>query len=107
MAEDDVLWRALADPTRRQILDLLRAGPMTTGALCEHFDTSRFAVMKHLNVLVEADLVIINRRGRERLNFLNPTPLQRALWRWLRPLEEVAAARLNELKETLEKEVET
>lgn len=107
MVDDDALWRALADPTRRRILDILREGPQTTGALSERFETSRFAVMKHLNVLVEADLVIVHRRGRERLNYLNPTPLQRATWRWLRPFEEVAARRLNELKDALEQENRT
>lgn len=104
MTEDDGLWRALADPTRREILDMLRQGPLTTGEVCARFDTTRFAVMKHLAVLVDAKLVIVHRRGRERLNYLNPVPLQRALWRWLRPFEETAAQRLNELKDALEAE---
>ena len=79
------MWRALADPTRRAILDTLRAGPRTTSALAEGFPTTRFAVMKHLGVLVDAGLVTVERRGRERLNHVNPVPLQQTYDRWVRP----------------------
>lgn len=79
------VWRALADPTRRAILDALRAGPLTTSALAEAFPTTRFAVMKHLGVLVETGLVTVERRGRERLNHLNPVPLRATYERWVRP----------------------
>jgi DNA-binding transcriptional ArsR family regulator len=79
------VWRALADPTRRAILDALRSGPRTTSALAEGFPTTRFAVMKHLAALVEAGLVTVERRGRERLNHLNPVLLQQTYERWVRP----------------------
>jgi DNA-binding transcriptional ArsR family regulator len=77
---------ALADPTRRAILDELRSGPRTTGMLADAFPTTRFAVMKHLGVLVEVGLVTVERRGRARLNHLNPVPLQQAYDRWVHPL---------------------
>lgn len=79
------VWRALADPTRRRVLDLLRTGPQTTGALAEQFPASRFAVMKHLQVLVDAELVTVQRRGRERINCLNAVPLRTAYQRFLSP----------------------
>jgi DNA-binding transcriptional ArsR family regulator len=102
--EPEPLWRALADPTRRGILDALRDGPRTTGALAEAFPTTRFAVMKHLGVLADAGLVTVERRGRERLNHLNPVPLQLAYERWVRPLAAPAAAALLRLGESTEAE---
>jgi Predicted transcriptional regulators len=86
--EDIRVWRALADPTRRALLDRLRAGPCTTGALAAGFPVTRFAVMKHLDVLVAAGLVLVERRGRERLNYLNPVPIRRVNQRWLAPFAE-------------------
>lgn len=86
MTERDDLepvWKALADPTRRRILDLLRDGPRTTGDLCDHFSTSRFAVMKHLGVLESAGLVLVRRKGRERWNYLNAAPVQAIADRWI------------------------
>jgi DNA-binding transcriptional ArsR family regulator/uncharacterized protein YndB with AHSA1/START domain len=83
--EDVEVWRALADPTRRALLDQLRDGPCTTGMLAAGFPVTRFAVMKHLDVLVEAGLVLVERRGRERLNYLNPVPIRRAYQRWMAP----------------------
>lgn len=65
MEELSGVFQALADPTRRQILDLLRLQPRTTGQLAEQFPSTRFAVMKHLNVLEEAGLVLARRQGRE------------------------------------------
>jgi DNA-binding transcriptional ArsR family regulator/uncharacterized protein YndB with AHSA1/START domain len=73
----DVVWRALSDPSRRRLLSLLKDGPRTTGDLSDRFKTTRFAVMKHLGVLEDAGLIAIERRGRERWNHLNPTPLRR------------------------------
>jgi DNA-binding transcriptional ArsR family regulator len=84
--ESASVWRALADSSRRSILDRLRDGPRTTGDLCRSFPTSRFAVMKHLDVLAGAGLVVVERRGRERWNHLNPAPL-RPIGRWLGPYE--------------------
>jgi DNA-binding transcriptional ArsR family regulator len=80
------VWRALASPVRREILDLLRAGPRTTGQLAERFPAlSRFAVMQHLGVLEQADLVVPRRAGRLRHNYLNPVPIQRIYERWVAP----------------------
>jgi DNA-binding transcriptional ArsR family regulator/uncharacterized protein YndB with AHSA1/START domain len=79
----ETVWRALADPVRREILDLLRSGPRTTGDLCSRFPLSRFGVMKHIAVLEEARLVVFERRGRERWNHLNAVRLREALSRWV------------------------
>lgn len=92
------VWRALADPTRREILDLLRDGPRTTGDLAERFALSRFGVMKHLGVLVEAGLVFVRREGRLRWNHLNPMPIHQIYRRWIRPFESAAADQLLRLK---------
>lgn len=96
------LWFALADDSRRRMLDLLRADPMTTGELCRHFAFSRFAVMKHLKVLEQAGLVIVERRGRERINHLNPMPIRDICRRWIRPFERLPADRLLRLKSVAE-----
>ncbi len=92
----------MSDGSRRKILDLLRQRPMTTNTLCEHFDFSRFAVMKHLNVLDDAGLIVIERKGRERINHLNPAPLQAIYRRWIKPFEKLPADRLLQLKELAE-----
>ncbi|HMV31278.1 MAG TPA: metalloregulator ArsR/SmtB family transcription factor [Gemmatimonadales bacterium] len=97
------VWRALADPTRRAILDLLRARARTTGELADHFRLSRFGVMKHLEVLVEAGLVLVRREGRQRWNSLNPLPIQQIAQRWIRPYEALAADRLLRLKSHAER----
>jgi DNA-binding transcriptional ArsR family regulator len=81
------VWKALADPTRRRLLDLLRARPRTTGELAARVPLSRFAVMKHLGVLARARLVLVRRRGRERWNHLNAVPIRRIYERWLSPYE--------------------
>lgn len=86
--EDDgeAVWRALADPTRRRILDLLAEKPRTTGDLCVHFPgLSRFAVMKHLDLLEETGLVLVRREGRLRWNHFNAVPIQRIYERWIGP----------------------
>jgi DNA-binding transcriptional ArsR family regulator len=105
-ADDDELdpvWRALANGVRRRILDALRDGPLTTGALAELFpDLSRFAVMQHLGVLEEADLVGVRRSGRERYNFLNPVPIQRIHRRWVSHYQQPWAEALVGLKAHLE-----
>lgn len=103
----DAVWKALADPCRRHLLDLLRHGPRTTGDLCEHFDTSRFAVMKHLRVLEEAGLVVVRRRGRQRWNYLNPVPIQAIYERWITPYAGLWASELLDLKHTVERDEKT
>ena len=101
--DQERVWKALADPTRRQILDLLRAQPRTTGELAAGFDSTRFAVMKHLKLLVDAGLVLVERRGRERWNHLNPVPIRQIYRRWIQPFEEVPADRLLRLKRVAER----
>jgi DNA-binding transcriptional ArsR family regulator/uncharacterized protein YndB with AHSA1/START domain len=106
MIKDDELtpiWKALSDPTRRQILDLLKERPRTTGELSNSFEAlSRFAVMKHLAVLESAELVLVRPHGRERWNHLNVVPLQRIYERWLRPYEARWASSLLHLKQFVE-----
>ncbi len=97
------LWKALADPTRREILDALRASPLPTGRLAARFELSRFGVMKHLRVLQEAGLVLVEARGRERWNHLNPVPIREIGRRWIRPFEEEDADRLLRLKRLAER----
>jgi DNA-binding transcriptional ArsR family regulator len=104
MARDlDPIWKALADPSRRRILDLLRDGPRTTWDLCASFESSRFAVMKHLRVLEHARLILVRRRGRERWNYLNPIPIQTIYERWLTPYAALWAGELLDLKHTVER----
>jgi len=83
-AEPD-LWHALADPTRRSLIDRLAKGAQSTGALCDGFAMSRFGVMKHLGVLERAGLVVSRRHGRSRINHLNVAPLHALYARWLSP----------------------
>ena len=97
------VWRALADSTRRALLDLLRERPRTTGELCAEFPAlSRFAVMKHLSLLEEAELVTVRKQGRERWNYLNAVPLQRMYERWLHPYEAHWASALLRLQQHVE-----
>ena len=100
--DDDPVWKALADPSRRAILDRLRDGPLTTGALCAPFAQTRFGVMKHLDALEAAGLIGVERRGRERWNHLNGAALQAALTRWLTPFQRQWADNLSNLKQHLE-----
>ena len=103
---DDALWAALNDGSRRKVLDLLREKSMTTNELCEHFEFSRFAVMKHLKTLQRGGLIVVERRGRERINHLNPIPLQTMYRRWIRPFEQIPADRLIRLKSIVESTME-
>jgi DNA-binding transcriptional ArsR family regulator len=98
------VWKALADPTRRRILDLLKERPRTTGELTAAFeaDLSRFGVMKHLAALEESGLVLVRPKGRERWNYLNAVPLQQIYERWLRPYEAEWAGALLSLKRQAE-----
>ena len=98
MAQDlDPIWKALADPSRRRILDLLRDGPRTTWDLCASFESSRFAVMKHLRVLEHARLILVRRRGRERWN-TSIRSIQSIYERWLTPYAALWAGELLDLK---------
>jgi uncharacterized protein YndB with AHSA1/START domain len=99
---DDV-FRALADPTRRSLLDgLFKEDGQTLTALEERLPMSRFGVMKHLKVLEEANLVVTKRRGREKLHFLNPVPIRLVHDRWVSKYAEPWAATLTGLKRNLE-----
>jgi len=99
----DAVWKALSDPTRRSVLDLLRKRARTTGELTAAFPgLSRFAVMKHLGVLQDAGLLVVRREGRKRWNHLNAVPLRRVYERWVSRYEDVWADSLLRLKETVE-----
>ena len=101
--EPDAVWKALADATRRQILDALAHRPLTTGELVTRFDhLCRTAVMKHLDVLVGAGLVIIRRDGRTRWNYLNPVPIQRVCDRWVGKHVRRLASAMSRLKDHVE-----
>ena len=101
----DRIFKALASPIRRQMLDDLRDQPLTTGVLCAHFnELDRCTVMQHLKVLEEADLVIAERRGRERWNHLNPLPIHDIHERWIGPHAAGATAQLAKLKRNLERQ---
>jgi DNA-binding transcriptional ArsR family regulator/uncharacterized protein YndB with AHSA1/START domain len=78
----DSVWRAVSEPTRRRLIELLRDGPRTTGDLCRAFSTTRFAVMKHLAVLERCGVIKVRRSGRERWNALDPGPLRGLEARW-------------------------
>lgn len=104
--DDDPIWRALADPSRRRMLDLLREGPRTTGEIADAFEQTRFGVMKHLKVLVQANLVVVTREGRKRWNHLNPMPLLDIYSRWVRPFEGAAMDRLDRLRRHAERSAE-
>jgi DNA-binding transcriptional ArsR family regulator len=99
----DEVFRALADPTRRSLLDeLYREDGQTLTALEERLPMSRFGVMKHLRVLEEAHLVTTKKRGREKLHFLNPVPIRLVYDRWVSKYAEPWAAALTGLKHQLE-----
>ena len=101
------MFRALADPTRRSLLDeLFREDGQTLGALEARFDITRFGVMKHLKQLEEAGLVVTRRRGREKLHFLNPVPIRLVHDRWVSKYAEPWAAELSRLKTELESQME-
>lgn len=103
MPDDDRVFKALADGTRRSILDALRDGARTTGDLCSrHPEMTRFGVMAHLRVLEDAGLVLVRRRGRARYNHLNPVPLRELYHRWMKPLAERPADELIGLKRVTE-----
>ncbi len=101
--DDRKIWKALADPSRRRMLDLLRVQAMTTGGLVQHFEMSRYGVMKHLEVLADAGLVLVRRQGRERWNHLNAVPIQRIYRRWIEPFAAEPADGLLKLKALAEK----
>ena len=99
----DRTFKALGHHVRRQMLDDLRDQPLTTGTLVAHFpELDRCTVMQHLKVLESADLIIVERKGRERWNHLNPLPIHAIHERWIGPHAERAVAMLAKLKRDLE-----
>jgi DNA-binding transcriptional ArsR family regulator len=101
--QEDRVFKALASDTRRRILDLLKDRPMTTGQICDQFaDLHRVTVMQHMGVLVEADLLIVARKGRERWNHLNPLPIKDIHDRWIGDYASSAVDLLARLQSDLE-----
>ena len=104
MNDPDLLFKALADPGRRKLMDRLHAHDgQTLSELCKHLDMTRQGVTQHLAVLEAADLVAVVWRGREKLHFLNPVPLQEIYERWIAKFEKPRLKALAELKKKLEK----
>ena len=100
----DLLFRALADPSRRKLLDLLCAHDgRTLTELCDHLDMTRQGVTQHLEILEAANVVVTVRRGREKLHFLNPVPLQEIYERWIAKFEKPRLKAIADLKKKLEK----
>ena len=101
----DGVWKALSDPTRRAILDVLRDRPRTTTELVERFPhLTRFGVMKHLEVLRQAELVQTREAGRQRVNSLNVVPIRQIYERWVGPFQELWSGELLGIKEIAETE---
>jgi|ERR1700720_286063 DNA-binding transcriptional ArsR family regulator len=105
MDDDDAVFRALADGSRRQLLDrLYRKNGQTLGELCEGLDMTRQGVAKHLAILKEGNLVSWKRQGREKLHFINPVPINDIAERWVKKFEHPQLAALSDLKSNLEGE---
>ena len=103
VSDADLLFKALADPGRRKLLDRLHAHDgQTLGELCQHLEMTRQGVTQHLAVLEAANLIAVKWRGREKLHFLNPVPLQEIYDRWIRKFERPRLKALRELKRRLE-----
>ena len=105
VTDDDLVFKALADPTRRHLLDrLFERDGQTLTALEQELPMTRFGVMKHLKVLEEADLVVTRRSGRAKLHFLNPVPIRLIHDRWIDKYTEHNVTALLDLKNRLENE---
>ena len=103
MQDIDKVFKALADPGRRRLLDVLhRENGQTLMALCAHMDMSRQAVTQHLQLLEEANLIAIFWQGREKLHYLNPVPLHEIYDRWIEKFERNRLGALRDLKRKLE-----
>lgn len=101
-SREDAVWRALAHRTRREMLDVLRERPQSTGELVAALGQNRHAVLQHLNVLRDADLVLVVAQGRRRINHLNAVPIQRIHERWVSQYAAPWAAALVGLAHTVE-----
>lgn len=99
----DAVWKALSDPTRRSILDILRSGSRTTTEIVDAFPhLTRFGVMKHIDVLREAGLIDTRDEGRQRVNSLNVVPIRQIYERWVGKFEELWSSHLLRIKEIAE-----
>ena len=108
--DTDAIWKALSDPTRRKILDVLRGGPKSTTEIVEAFpDMTRHAVMKHIDVLRGASLINTTKDsttdGRKRENSLNPVPIRQIYERWMGPFAELWSSTLLRVKDDIEKKM--
>ncbi len=102
-SSDASVWKALSDPTRRELLDLIAPGPITTGELVAKIPRlCRTAVMKHLDVLEAADLIHVRRQGRLRWNVFNALPLERIVQRWVTARMSRMSSSLERLKSVVE-----
>jgi DNA-binding transcriptional ArsR family regulator len=102
-ARDDLVFKALADSRRREILDLLKVSARTTGELCDHFkELDRCTVMQHIGVLEKAGLLIARREGRQRWNHLNVMPIREVHDRWISPFATAAVDLLARMKRDFE-----
>jgi DNA-binding transcriptional ArsR family regulator len=103
ITDEDRVFKALADPSRRHLLDRLRRkGGLTLGELCDGHDMTRQAVTKHLVLLEAANLVVTKRQGREKLHFLNAVPIHEIYVRWIGKFERSRLQALHTLKQALE-----
>ena len=95
------VYTAIADANRRAILDLVSTRSMNISEIAEHFEMSRVAVDKHLNVLIDTKLLVVEKDGRNRVHHLNPAPMQ-VVWDWMGPYSHFWSDRLQQLKATVE-----
>jgi DNA-binding transcriptional ArsR family regulator len=103
--EIDKVFKALADPSRRQLLDRLHArNGQTLSELCKGLDMARQSVTQHLGLLEDANLISVQWQGREKLHYFNPVPIQQIYERWIRKFEQPRLEALHDLKRKLEKE---
>jgi DNA-binding transcriptional ArsR family regulator len=101
--DDDLIYKALADSRRREILDLLKDEPMTTGDICSHLEPlDRCTVMQHLRVLEKAELVISQKKGRFKWNYLNAVPIREIYDRWINKYASPSVEMLTRLKRDME-----
>ncbi len=101
--DEDKVFKALADASRRKLLDRLRRkGGLSLGELCEKHDMSRQAVTKHLALLEAANLVVSKKQGREKLHYLNPVPINEIYMRWIGKFEQERVLALHNLKQALQ-----
>jgi DNA-binding transcriptional ArsR family regulator len=104
--EMDRVWKALSDETRRSILDFLRERPRTTTEIVEQFpQLSRFGVMKHIDVLRDACLIVTREEGRKRINALNAVPIRKIYERWVSKYQDIWADTLLRVKDAAENDV--